>query len=600
MVTQLKPAPHWTELLGQALGQGVQGGFEGYQKGAQQQQVGNTLEQLGLDRGLASLPKEFLQPILKNALRANTWPETAQNLLSILPFVAPAQRPGMKGTLGGQQAQQQTMNINGQEVPVGAFSKGTQEALQMNQAEQEQQYNTTGRNVGSFLGSYLTPTALLQAAKVHPLARLLLQGGTAIDLGLQGSNWLARKTGLASEGQNILPTYQELQNPTLPPQVEEHIKRQAGGDQAFEQYLRKNATQNPFQALTTLGQQIEGIQSGAEALGVPITPVTEDQRKAAALGEMAAFASDPSQWNTPLEAAKGVAKAFTAATGIKIGGKAIEQLTGSETAGKIGEGILLGMYGMFPGFFGGMAQKRLDAVNKAIGQADEAGIMINGRSAGFQNQYQQIEKAVKRGLQKGTEARNWMENELSEASPFFNGYEELTASQLNSTTLQNMKKYSQVPAQAEKYHQQLINLNREVLGKTLNTVSSGADKAITEAYNLLHTGHNVADDIQNILTVSSPRKSALAAGALFGGGYRALIAGAASASGLSYLKNYFGNPIVRSEMTKLARASATNNVAGMERSLNKLDRHMQLSLQKLPTKKREEVERVLKQYAAKK
>lgn len=596
MVTQLRPAPHWTELLGQALGQGVSGGFEGYQQGRQslaeqqtKEQQAQYLREQGIDPRVLDQPTGIQNQLLKNLLRSNTWSETAQNIASVLPGVSPVSRPGMQGP--PQQQQQQMMNINGQQVPVGAFSSGTQDALQLVQAEDQQQYNTTGRNIGSTATAFGLPAALNYLSYLNPQLGALLSAGSAIDLGLQGTNWLGKKLG--AQG-NIVPTYQELQENKLPAAIEEQIKRKAGGNEAFEKYLRKNAQQNILQALPTFSQAKEGITQAGEAIGLPLEAKTEGQKKASNIAELAGFALSPQTWSGSLGSiAKNIGKAFTAATGIKLGGSAVKQLTGSETAGALAEGGLFALYSLFPGTFSSMSQKRFDDVNNVINQADEAGMVISGRD--LQSKFQNLEDTVKKHLAEGSEAKKWMDTQLAESNALFKAYRELTPSQLNNQTQASMQLYNDVPAQARKYHQSLIDLERELLGNNLNKVKSGTGNALKEAYNLAHTNYAVNDKIGEILNSASPRKNALAAGALFGGGYRQLVAGAAAASGYTYLKKFFSNPTVQSSMKQLAKASASNNVQAMNAVMNKLDKQIQITLKKLPKKEREEVERVLKQ-----
>lgn len=594
MVTQLKPAPHWTELLGQALGQGISGGFEGYQQGrqslAEQQakdQQAQYLREQGIDPRVLDQPTGIQNQILKNLLRAPSWGEVARDAASVLPGVGSRQKPGM---LGGQ-AQPETMNINGQQVSINDFSPGTQEALRLVQAEDQQQYNTTGRNIGSTATAFGLPAALNYLSYLNPQLGALLSAGSAAEAGLGGLNWLGKKFG--AEG-NIAPTYQELQEGKIPTQVEDYIKRRAAGDPNFEAYLRKNAGQNIFQALPTFSQAKEGITQAGEALGLPLEAKTENQKKVANIAELAGFALSPQTWSGSIGSiAKNIGKAFTAATGIKLGGSAIKQLTGSETAGALGEGALFALYSMFPGTFNSMSQKRFDDVNNVINQADEAGMVISGRD--LQSKFQKLEDTVNNHLAEGSEARRWMDTQLSESNSLFRGYKELTPSQLNNQTKASMDLYSQAPAQARKYHQSLVDLERELLGNNLNKVKSGTGNALKEAYNLSHTNHVVNDKISEILDSSSPRKNALAAGALFGGGYRQLVAGAAAGSGYTYLKKFFSNPTVKSSMKQLAKASAANNVQAINGIMNKLDKQIQITLQKLPKKEREEVERVLKQ-----
>lgn len=574
MVTQLRPAPHWTELLGQALGQGITGGFEGYGQAQEMKRIQQEkedrrdfLKSKGFDPDIEQYPQGYQNAYYKSLFKEKPFWERALNRFSGTPNAQPGMVPG--------KPQQQMINIGGEQIPLEQLSPQTQQALQTQQ-QQQPSWLQSALGFGTGAAATLGQAALGFAPDI---ASLGLQGLSAI------SNPLFSDEDKAYATKNI---EEKLAN--LDP----------NSDKAKDLKAQLEFFQNPPDIRNLLGG-IEGVLPTTDRTIKAINAIADkaglgeqfgQAPKSEFLGSIAGIFSNPASWKRGIGS---IAKDALRAAGISLGGEAVNAIvseaTGSEKAGTVSQGLFYLLSSIYPGLMSSMAKGRYGQLDAIAQEAKETGKLVD--MAPYKEEFNRLASKIEKEFTFGSPEYNRLSQDVNRlGSEIFSSNKVDPALLLNETQSMSSQ-WKKVPDQAKQAYQGLIDLQRKALGATLDQVKPGASKIMEEA-NQLWSAHAKANkQIRNLSSYVNYRNMGPGTLMLLVGGLKPVLAGAGGIALGKYANAMLKNPAVQKTMGQLAKASIAGNTAVVGKLMNKMNREGEHLLRKLPEKERVEVQKVI-------
>ena len=577
MVIQLKPRQTFGELLGQSLGQGISGAIgQRAERNLQQQQFeqqAQILQQMGIDPSILLVDKNLQGPLLNKMLKPKSWGETLRNVGERTLGYAPTQRPGM------MQQQPQTLNIDGQQVPINEFSAATQQALQMDQAEQPT-WTQAGIGAGVGAGSTLLQSLL----------------GFAPDIASAGLRGLKGMSSPLFEGEQQQRMTQAIQNELsrVDPNSE-RAKELRSGLEFIQQSPDIRAPLGAIEGvLPTTERTISGINKAAESVG--LGEQFGKSPRGEFLGQVGGILANPSKWTSLAGAFKDILKAG----GVAVGGEAAkfltQDLTGSKLLGDLVQaGTYLG-YSMFPGSLGSLADARYKQLDGVVKEVEGAGKTINMKP--YEKRFDQLANKIEKEFTYGSPEYNFLGQEANRLSNGVFGQTKVSPSLLLNETKSMSGRWNKVPDQAKEVFKNMIDLQREALNKTLNAYKPGSGELLTQANDLYRKNAQVGKLSQNIAQSLYPRKLGLGTLAYVAGAYRPLLAAGAATVGKKYLSSMINSPTFRSALKELAKAQAAGNISLVNKLADRLNNEAERLLKRLPKKAQEEIRQALTQQFA--